>query len=242
MDSDYQDLLKITDESLIQHFSTPYPNGVYAVVEGPNKNGKSTLVSNLVKHYSRAFPHISTLEEPGGDEIANDLRDMVQGLRRKNYKVPMLPQTTFFLYTAARAQLIRSEVVETLDNNGLAINSRDFVSSLLFQGIKQGLGLEYILGVTKYAIGNILPHLYLNIDLPGEEVLKREQDDNDIWETKDLRDVEFIRQAYLDVGSLPIHKGRWVNLNGMQGIDELFEDAKGHIDKLIESILHTQNI
>ncbi|USN56106.1 MAG: hypothetical protein H6765_05480 [Candidatus Peribacteria bacterium] len=78
--------------------------------------------------------HVELVREPGGTEIAETIRRVVQGTR---FTEEMHELTDAYLYAAARAQLLHTKVKPILDAGGIVVSDRNFCSSLSYQGYVQ---------------------------------------------------------------------------------------------------------
>lgn len=79
----------------------------------------------------------------------------------------MHPLTNAYLYAAARAQMLQGVVRPLLDRGESIVSDRCVVSSLVIQGVAQGLGIDRVLRLNTEAIDMLLPDIifYLDIDI-----------------------------------------------------------------------------
>ena len=106
---------------------------MYIVLEGVVGTGKSTQAKKLADYLSTQYPdrEIILTREPGGTEIAEAIRILVQATEFKSEE--MSPLTDIYLYASARAQLIESLIKPALNRNAIVISDRSFCSSLTIQ-------------------------------------------------------------------------------------------------------------
>lgn len=71
------------------------------------------------------------VREPGSTLIAQEIRLLAQA---REFEEEMDPVCEAYLYAAARVQLLHTVVSEVLDQGGIVISDRSFVSSLAYQG------------------------------------------------------------------------------------------------------------
>src|SRR3989338_5871436 len=116
----------------------------YIVLEGVVGCGKTTQAKKLYEHLKKNYPgrEIILTREPGGSEIAERIRTLVQGTE---FSEVMTPECEAYRYAASRAQTLRSIVSPTIQRGGTVISDRSFLSSMAFQGAARGLGTETVL-------------------------------------------------------------------------------------------------
>ena len=114
--------------------------GIFITMEGPDGSGKSTQIELLKAYLEEKGYDVLITREPGGTRISEAIRGVI--LNREYSE--MSPVTEMLLYASARAQLI-SEVVGPALESGKAVISDRFVdSSLVYQGMARGLGVENV--------------------------------------------------------------------------------------------------
>lgn len=119
--------------------------GFYIVGEGNDGTGKSTQVDLLAKHLEKEFGvETYVMHEPDGCAIASEIRTII-----KNGSLERDPVTNLLLFTAARHETWFREAVPVLGRGGVVLSARNYISSEVYQGIAEGLGVEYVHGVTK---------------------------------------------------------------------------------------------
>jgi dTMP kinase len=158
--------------------------------------------------------------EPGGSEIAEAIRTLVQATP---FTEKMDPVCEAYLYASARAQSLRTVVLPVLAAGGIVVADRSFCSSVAWQGFGRGLGFETILEINKMAIKDFLPDLIIEMDLDPEIGLKRTFDARgDKFETMP---IEFFRSCVEGYRALTNHellKARWKRVDGQGTQDEVF--------------------
>ena len=78
---------------------------MYIVLEGVVGTGKTTQAALLKEKFQQVYPEkdVVLVREPGGTEIAEAIRTLVQATE---FEEEMHPLTDAYLYAAARAQLL----------------------------------------------------------------------------------------------------------------------------------------
>lgn len=152
---------------------------MYIVFEGIVGVGKTTQAKKLQKYLQKKYPkkQVILTKEPGGSEIADDIRHIVQA---KNYlSEQMDPLCEAYLYASSRAQTLHSIVKPQINKGNIVISDRSFFTSLSFQGKARGLGLKRILKINKEAVKDVYPDIVIYLHLPIKEATKRTFDHND---------------------------------------------------------------
>ncbi len=99
--------------------------------------------------------------EPGGTPVAERIRDIVL-----DPEAEMDVWTEAYLYAAARADHARAEILPRLRRGQDVVCERYLDSSLAYQGVGRGLGLEAVRGLNSYAVEAVMPErtFYLRLD------------------------------------------------------------------------------
>lgn len=173
--------------------------GFTITVEGGEGSGKSLQINEISKYLtSRNIEHILT-REPGGVKIAEDIRKVI--LDTNN--TAMDGKTEALLYSAARRQHLVEKVIPALEHGKVVVMDRFLDSSLSYQGYSRNLGIQEVLEINKFAIGDYMPDLTLLFDLEPEVGLQRiNANSNREINRLDLETIEFhkkVREGYKKV-------------------------------------------
>jgi len=196
---------------------------MYIVFEGIVGTGKSTLSKMLYEYLAEKFPkkRVILTREPGGNEISEAIRILVQGTK---FEEEMHPITTMYLYAAGRAQSIQKIIKPVLKRNGIVISDRSFVTSLAYQGHAEGLGIENVLEANIQTIDNTWPDIILYGDLAPKIALKRVFDKGgDRWETRSIYFFEKVRQGYEEVMKMDMFKDKMFKYEVQDEHNKTFE-------------------
>lgn len=90
--------------------------------------------------------------EPGGTELGERVRELVLN------GPDMTAWPEALLYAAARAELVAEVVRPALERGAVVLSDRYVDSSLAYQGIARGLGVERVLELNMAVVGGLLPH------------------------------------------------------------------------------------
>ena len=86
----------------------------------------------------------------------------------------MSPRTEALLYAASRSQHISEKIKPALEEGKVVICERFVLSSLAYQGVARGLGIEDVKSINDFAIEGVNPDLtlflmWINICLKQED-------------------------------------------------------------------------
>ena len=135
-------------------------------IEGLDFSGKSTLVRALKGLLADTDTHFT--REPGGTPVAERIRDIVL-----DPNTEMDAWTEAYLYAAARADHARAEILPRLERGEQVVCERYLDSSLAYQGVGRGLGLEAVRGLNSYAVEAVMPDRTFYLRLDPEERERR---------------------------------------------------------------------
>lgn len=143
--------------------------GLFITLEGPDGSGKSTVAKLLYDYIKNSGKMIEFTREPGGTKISEDIREIL--LNNDNHN--MTSKTEALLYAAARAQHTEEKIKPLLDEGYIVLSDRYFLSSLAYQGHSRGLGIETVMDINKFAMGETYPDLVLFFDVDPQIALSR---------------------------------------------------------------------
>ena len=171
--------------------------GKFITVEGCEGSGKSTQLKLLSAYLDKlGIPYILT-REPGGSSIAEQIRKII--LDGKNTE--MCDECEAMLYASSRIQHLREKVIPALEKGILVICDRFVDSSLAYQGIARGLGLEYIEDINKKALELCTPDLTVFLNISPDKAFERKNgaDQNDRMEKQGLDFHKRVYNGYLQL-------------------------------------------
>ena len=125
--------------------------------EGIDQSGKSTQLELLEMHACDAGLDVLGVREPGGTPLGERIREILLGPEHEG----MDAWSEALLYAAARAQLVKDIIKPALMQGKIVLSDRFIDSSLVYQGIARGLGVERILDLNLGATGGLMPDLTL---------------------------------------------------------------------------------
>lgn len=147
----------------------------YIAFEGIEGAGKSTVAREVARHLADSGREVLAVREPGGTDLGERVREILLGDGE-----PPAPLAEAALFAASRAQLIHTVVRPALEAGRWVIADRSAYSSLAYQGIGRGLGLENVRTLNDIAIGGLWPGRVVLLRLATAEGLARQVVDDRI--------------------------------------------------------------
>lgn len=145
--------------------------GMFLVMEGPDGSGKSTQIALLKEYLKEKGWECLVTREPGGTAIGEAVRKIILNPEYKE----MSDVTEMLLYAASRAQLMAEVIIPALEQGKIVISDRFVDSSIVYQGIARGLGIDTVAAVNAPGIGKYKPDCIFFIDISEEEGIRRKQ-------------------------------------------------------------------
>jgi len=146
---------------------------VFITFEGLDGSGKSTQSRLLVAALAADGRDVVSTREPGGTKLGERIRELLlaQG--------EVAPWAEAALFAAARAQLVDELIAPALERGADVVSDRYLDSSLAYQGIARGLGLEPVLELNLHAVRGLLPDRTFLLAVEPEESARRVGEDGD---------------------------------------------------------------
>ena len=203
--------------------------GIFITMEGPDGAGKTTQIQRLKTHLQEQGYQVLLTREPGGTVISEAIRGLLLDPAHKERK----PSTELLLYAAARAQLV-GEIIGPAVEAGKAVISDRFVdSSVVYQGIARGLGVETVYAVNRPAIGEYMPDVTFLLDLPAEVGIarKKNQAELDRMEQESLDFHKKVAEGYRTLAARDPRRIR--TIDATLPIDTICDMIIGRVDALL---------
>ncbi len=165
--------------------------GWFIVFEGTEGTGKSTQVKLLVDRLRSLGMPVVTTREPGGTAIGERIRELI--LSEDSDAID--PRTEALLHTAARAQHVADVIRPALERGEVVISDRFADSTLAYQGGGQGLPIDSLLALQRFATHRVEPDIRVFLDLPVEIALERRHAEPETTNRIDRESIEFHRRV-----------------------------------------------
>jgi dTMP kinase len=187
---------------------------VFVTFEGLDGSGKSTQIELLRTLLEEEGREVVATREPGGTEMGEHVREIV--LHRDHAVVPWAEAA---LFAAARAQLVEEVIAPALQRGADVLCDRYIDSSLAYQGIARGLGVDRVLELNLQATRGLLPDRTVLLLVDTSESRKRGGETRDRIEREDDKFVERVDRAYRELAEL--FPRRILAVDGTQEPNEL---------------------
>ena len=197
---------------------------MFITFEGVDGSGKSTQARLLAEYLGGEGRHVVATREPGGTELGERVREILLG------GDAVAPWTEAALFAAARAQLVTEVIRPALDRGADVVCDRYLDSSLAYQGLARGLGVERVLELNLLAIDGLLPDRTFLLLVPLDQAAVRRGSDPDRIEREGDEFVARVDSAYRELAG--IFAQRIVTVDATQPPQEVAELIRGHIRDL----------
>jgi dTMP kinase len=193
---------------------------MFVTFEGLDGSGKSTQAELLRAWLEEEGEDVVLTREPGGTELGERIRDLVL------HGGHVAPWAEALLYAASRAQHVEQVIRPALERGASVVCDRYLDSSVAYQGVGRGLGLERVLQLNLDAVGGLLPDRTFLLELDPAQVTARlaeQQPDRLEREGDDFH--ARVAEGYRELASR--FPERIVVLDGTRPADELAEEVHG---------------
>jgi len=135
--------------------------------EGVDGSGKSTQAELLRDALAADGREVVLTREPGGTEVGERVRELVLN------GPDMTPWAEAALFAAARAELVATVIRPALDRGADVIADRYVDSSLAYQGIARGVGVDHVLELNLHVVQHLMPDQTVLLLLDPSEAARR---------------------------------------------------------------------
>ncbi|APX32930.1 dTMP kinase [Brachybacterium sp. P6-10-X1] len=224
--------MSILESSRGLRVPSPHPpkRGVFISFEGGEAAGKTTqmqmLRDHLVTDRSVAEDLILTTREPGGTELGRSLRELL--LHGEHVD----PRAEALLYAADRAHHVATLVRPHLARGGLVLGDRYLDSSIAYQGAGRSLEPDEIGSLSLWAVGGLLPHRTILLDVPTETLDERRVTGQDRLENAGGTFHATVRQEFLDLAEADPE--RFAVIDGTQPRDQVHAQVLDSVAEVLD--------
>lgn len=204
--------------------------GFLITFEGGEGGGKTTQIVQLRERLTQAGKDVLVLREPGGTMISEQIREVL--LSTKN--VGMAFTTEVLLFQAARAQIYRELVLPSLAAGKVVLMDRSRDSSVVYQGMVRGFGLDLIEQLNDISTKNTYPDLTILLDVKVKIGLQRRAA-TDKMDRLDLEAQDFhekVNSSFLQLAKKNDRK-RWVIVDANKDTEKVAKAIWEHVQKAL---------
>jgi dTMP kinase len=192
---------------------------MFITLEGLDGSGKTTQAKLLAARLEAEGVEVVNTREPGGTPLGEQIRDLVL------HGDHVAPWAEAALYAAARAQHVDQLIRPALERGATVICDRYVDSSVAYQGIARGLGLERVLELNLAVVEQLMPDRTILLELGVEDAADRMGMDLDRIEREDEGFRARVAAAYRQLAGM--FPERYVIIDGTAPPKEIAEEIHG---------------
>lgn len=192
--------------------------------EGVDGSGKTTQVALLADSLRKEGRDVVATREPGGTPAGELIRELLlEGGE-------IAPWTEAALFAAARAQLVDEVIRPALARGADVICDRYIDSSLAYQGLARGLGVERVLELNLLATAGLLPDRTFFLAIPPEETAGRRDAQPDRIEREGDEFAAIVDRGYRELAA--IFAQRVVTIDATMPASDISREVRGQLRDL----------
>jgi dTMP kinase len=196
---------------------------VLVTFEGVDGSGKSTQADLLRDWLQQEGRNVVLTREPGGTPLGEGVRELLLDGE------DMAPWTEAALFAAARAELVERVIGPALAEGSDVVCDRYLDSSLAYQGIARGLGVERVLAFNVEPIRGILPDVTFLLLLDVEEARKRSAAAQDRIEREGDAFLSLVDNGYRQL--VELFPQRIVAIDASRPVEEIAKEVREHVQQ-----------
>ena len=195
----------------------------FIVLEGGDGCGKSTQAALLVARLRGLGREVVATREPGATEVGKAIRALVLG------GDDLDPRAEALLIAADRAEHVHQVIRPALARGAVVVSDRYVPSSLAYQGVARGLGVEDVGRLSQWATGGLEPDLVVVLDVDPSAAAGRRAGPQDRMEREPDEFRALVNQAYRDLAD----RFGWARLDGSAPVDVVAEQIWKVVRRLV---------
>ena len=197
-------------------------------------SGKTTQMHRLAERLRGMGRTVQETVEPGGPPIAQKIRRILLDAANQE----LSPTTEILLYFASRAQNVDEWIQPALERGEIVLSDRFTDSSLVYQGVGRGLGVDTVAALERIACRGLKPNLTILVDVDAESSLARARARKQAQphcETRmDDQSLDFHRKVHAAYHALAdAEPARVKVVNGRQEMDAIEKDVWGIVSQYV---------
>ena len=200
--------------------------GLFIVLEGPDRSGKSTQAA-LLKTWLEGFGReVLVTREPGGTRLSEQIREILP-----DPKSVIEPMTELFLYETSRIKHTLEKIIPALKAGKVIISDRYTLSTTAYQGYGRGLDLKTVETLNHIATMNLKPDITIVFDIPDKAFSQRERltQGRDRIESEPDQFRKRVNRAY----KLLARKPGVTRVDGGRPVEAIQKDIRARVEKVL---------
>lgn len=205
--------------------------GLFITFEGNDGCGKTTISTKVYEALKGKGEPVIYTREPGGIDIAEQIRAVILD----PHNTAMDARTEALLYAASRRQHLMEKVLPALAAGKIVLCDRFLDSSLAYQGIGRGIGMDAVMQINEFAIENHMPDatIFLSVSLATgwKRISQRGQLDRLDQESREFH--ERVAEGYEQVKQR--FAQRMIVIDAEADVDTVLAQALYHTEEIIKN-------
>lgn len=192
---------------------------MFISLEGLDGSGKTTQARLLGRRLEAEGREVVVTREPGGTALGEEIRALLL------HGGHVAPWAEAALYAASRAQHVEEVIRPALARGAVVVCDRYVDSSVAYQGIARGLGLERVLELNLAAVDGLLPDRTFLLHVGVGDAAARMGGELDRIEREGDAFRARVAEAYRTLAAR--FPERYVVVDGTRAPDEVAEEIHG---------------
>ena len=201
--------------------------GLFITFEGADGSGKTTQLNNIKSFLEQKGFDVVVTREPGALEIGQKIRNILL-----HHDGIVADRCEMFLFLADRAQHVETFIKPAIEDGKIVLCDRHTDSTIAYQGYGRGQNITLLKELNEIAVNYIKPDLTLVFDVLTEVAQERVGSEKDRMESAGIEFHKKVRNGYLELQKQEPDRIKLINANNP--IEEVFEDTKKIVDKLLQ--------
>jgi dTMP kinase len=194
---------------------------MFVTFEGLDGCGKTTQAVLLADALRGDGVEVVSTREPGGTPLGEAIRDLVL------HGGHVAPWAEAALYAASRAQHVDGVIRPALERGATVVCDRYVDSSVAYQGVGRGLGLEEVLALNLAVVGGLLPDRTVLVEIDPETAAERVGSSGDRIERDGIALWRRVAGAYRTLAER--YPERDVVVDGRRSVAEVAEEIRDRL-------------
>lgn len=204
--------------------------GLVIALEGQDGTGKSTVIDAITGYFDEMGLDYINAREPGSTDIGEKIRDILADKANKD----MDYHTEALLFAASRSELYDKVIKPNVRKGTSVILDRFLLSSLAYQGVVRGLGVDEVMRINDFFLDGFRPDLTILMDLDAKESYERLKKLGELDRIESLGEdfQERVHLAYLKL--YEENQMKLIKLDGTKDRASLAHEALEEVKKLMK--------